>query len=92
MCNAHGQLGVEEFEIAMREQMLNYTQSRLSATSELWNVSDQDFTELGTLKQFSAGAARRQEGAGGNQAKFGGYLNRLQSERKDSDTCACAGA
>jgi hypothetical protein len=52
LCNAKGQLGPKEFEILMREQILNYTQSRMSAASEFWSVSDQDFTELGTLKQI----------------------------------------
>ena len=41
LCNDKGQLGPAEFERLMREQMLLYTQSRLSAASEFWNVSDQ---------------------------------------------------
>jgi len=52
LCNANGHLGPQEFENVMREQILNYTQSRMSAASEFWSVSDQDFTELGTLKQI----------------------------------------
>ena len=41
LCNSRGQLGPAEFERVMREQMLYYTQSRLSAASEFWNTSDQ---------------------------------------------------
>ena len=52
LCNINGHLGALEFENVMREQILNYTQSRMSAASEFWSVSDQDFTELGTLKQI----------------------------------------
>ena len=36
----------------MRDQILNYTLSRLSATSEFWSVQDEDFTKLGTLKHI----------------------------------------
>jgi hypothetical protein len=36
----------------MREQLRLYAQSRLSSTSEFWTTSDQDFTEVGALKQI----------------------------------------
>jgi hypothetical protein len=41
LCNAIGSLGPAEFEAVMREQILLYTQSRLSSTSEFWDASEQ---------------------------------------------------
>jgi hypothetical protein len=45
-CNAEGKLGPEDFEKVMRDQMLRYTQGRLSTSSEFWNVTDADFAEV----------------------------------------------
>jgi hypothetical protein len=90
MCNPRGQLGVEEFEVVMREQILNYTQSRLSATSEFWNVSDQDFTELGTLKQLLMEQLSIKKELEATKRSLNGVLDLMQSARKHSDGCECA--
>jgi hypothetical protein len=87
MCNADGQLGVEEFEVVMREQILNYTQSRLSATSEFWNVSDQDFTELGTLKQLLMEQIGVKKELEATKRSLNGVLDLMQSARKHSGAC-----
>ncbi len=52
LCNESGRLGPFEFERVLREQLRLYAQSRLSSTSEFWTTSDQDFTEVGALKQI----------------------------------------
>ena len=52
LCNEQGHLGPKEFENVMREQIRLYTQQRLSSTSEFWAVSDEDFTELASIKQI----------------------------------------
>ena len=84
MCNAAGQLGLEEFEMVMREQMLNYTQSRLSATSEFWNVSDQDFTELGTLKQLLMEQISIKKEQEASTRNLENVLSLLQAARSDA--------
>jgi hypothetical protein len=90
MCDAQGQLGVEEFEMVMREQILNYTMSRLSATSEYWSVSDQDFTELGTLKQLLMEQLSVKKELEATKRSLESVLGLLQSARKNSDACECS--
>jgi hypothetical protein len=89
MCNAQGQLGVEEFEMVMREQILNYTMSRLSATSEFWNVSDQDFTELGTLKQLLMEQLSVKKELEATKRNLEGVLDHLRSIRNDPYSSEC---
>ena len=58
LCNERKNLGPAQFEAVMREQLQLYMQARLSSTSELWNATDDEFTELGTLKQILLEQAR----------------------------------
>ena len=49
---SEGKMNVWDFEKLMRNQLKHYTQSRLSSMSEFWNISDKDFTTIGTLKHI----------------------------------------